>query len=148
MNPNTEAVYRAIKGHADDRGFARTTLADLTADTALSTSTVKRALAQLVAEGRIQKRSKQGGSGGLLLRISEQVTNRSRTGQRTGQNELIHNAFEYSGSGPTAPEPNQNIPIYEQVRMPPALDAETRKRGAEFFRNLRLGIKNDPESTK
>lgn len=79
---NSDIVLRAIRGRVSGQGYARTTLTELAADTALSTSTIQRAIQQLIAGGHLEKHAKRGPAGGMKLRL----TNRSQTGQNSGQN--------------------------------------------------------------
>lgn len=63
-------LLEAIKARADDRGFVRTTIDELVADTGHSRSTVKRLLAQLVADRLIAMRVKDGHGGGIQIKVS------------------------------------------------------------------------------
>lgn len=97
---NCDAVLRAIKGRSDDRGFVRTTVAELTLDTALSASTIQRAIRELVERGALQKRSKGGRGGGLLMRLPTRSQPGHQPSHQPGQNDLERDAFT---QGPPSP---------------------------------------------
>lgn len=95
MTPNADAVVRAIQELADDRGFVRTSVDDLVGATGLGRTTVKRLLEELAKSGRIEKRSKSGPTGGLLIRSTDSV----HSVQNSVQNGPNHHVSE-PGDGP------------------------------------------------
>lgn len=101
-------LITAILMRSDERGFCRTTYDELAADTGMSRSTVKRLIQQFVDAGVLQRRVKDGRSGGLLLRLETGPQTGSQTGSETGskpvQTGSAHNAFP-CGAGPSGPSP-------------------------------------------
>lgn len=141
-------VLRAIRQAADDRGYLSVTLDELVAATGLSRSTIRRALGDLAAERTIESRASRGPGGGYLIRLR---------GLNTIEHNSEHNSdfampLENFGSGglrPLEPEPNSlataelntiehNWPTGRWT--PPELPADVRKRGAQFFSEVRLGL--------
>jgi DNA-binding transcriptional MocR family regulator len=97
---NSDTILRALKRRADERGYVRTTLADLTGETGLSQSTVQRAISSLAAAGLLQKRSKGGPAGGLLVKLESW----SNPGQNPGQTDQVRDDSA-RGAAPTGPSP-------------------------------------------
>lgn len=124
MNRNTDIVYRALKGRADDRGYVRVTLAQLTTDTALSMATVRRLLQRLVDDGQIEKRSKGGASGGLLIRLRTCSEPAQKPAQKPAQNEQVRNV-----STQDPPPSGAGVLLQDSTCSEPAQTAEK----AEWF---------------
>lgn len=99
MNRNTDIILNALKRQADDRGFVRTTLVQLAADTALSRATVHRLLERLSESGDLAKRSRGGAAGGLQIRLKTVSKPSHETVSKPSQNETVRDAFT-RGSGP------------------------------------------------
>ena len=141
---NSDTVYNAISRMSDDRGFCRTTRQDLALVTGLSVRTVERILEELAGAGLIQKRSKRGQSGGLLLRVSNSSPNSSPNSSQTRQLDELRNAFTQApapkgpGAGGLLPDsnssPNSPNPRREQpVAYRPTAPADVPESGAELL---------------
>ena len=91
---SADQVHRALQRRVDDRGYVRISIDDLVLMTGFSRSTVKRALTDLVTSGLIRRRSKEGRTGGLLIRLETGPQTGPQTGPKPVQNEPVHNAFE------------------------------------------------------
>lgn len=97
------SLHRALEARADDKGDVRTTVAELVALTGFSKATIHRSLNGLVESGAIRRRSKDGRSGGLLIRL-ETVSKRSHeTVSKRSQNETVRDVVTQGGAlkGPT-----------------------------------------------
>jgi hypothetical protein len=104
MNRNTDIILNALKRRADDRGYIRTSAAEMAIDTALSRATVQRLLDRLVVDGQIDKRSQSGRTGGLLIRLKTASKPPQQTASKPPQNASQCYAFEQTVSGPSALE--------------------------------------------
>ncbi len=96
---NTVAVHDALKQRVDDRGYVRCTIDEMALATGLSRSTVKRALTQLVVDGLIRRRVKDGRSGGVLIRLETGSQTGSQTGSKPVQTDPVDHVFT-QGLGP------------------------------------------------
>lgn len=161
---NVDVVLRAIQRRMAN-GYASLTLTQLVADTELSQSTVQRAIQAIQTDNLLAVERKRGHSGGFLFGPPNWSQSGQQSGQQTGQNWSACNAFNQTGqgtsspdltsldgaqtgqqTGQTAPTPeNENVEIGEYEKWKwhiPELDAETRRRGAAFFREMRKGLNN------
>lgn len=102
---SADQVHRALQRRVDDRGYVRTSTDDLALLTGLSRRTVQRALTELVTSGLIRRRSKEGRTGGLLIRLETASETASETAPKLRQNDAVCNAFEVenvkASSGPS-----------------------------------------------
>lgn len=128
-------LEKAIKARSDDRGFCRTTIDELVADTGMSRSTVKRLIQALVDNGRLERRVKDGNRGGLLLRISTGSPTGSPTGSQPVQTGSSHSAST-RGAGPEgalSPPAVQAQPVHNRsTAYRPARPHEVPESGAEL----------------
>jgi DNA-binding transcriptional MocR family regulator len=90
---SADQVHRALQRRVDDRGYVRISIDDLVLMTGFSRSTVKRALEDLVTSGLIRRRSKEGRTGGLLIRLETGSQTGSQTGSKLVQNKPVCNAL-------------------------------------------------------
>lgn len=119
---NTVFVHRALQAKSDDRGYVRSTVNELALQTGLSPSTVKRALTQLVVDGLILRRSKEGRTGGLLIRLETGSKLGHETGSKLGQIEPVDHAFK----SPTGSEGALGRAILEVPQRDPETGSRNR----------------------
>lgn len=130
---SADQVYNALAKRADDRGYCRLTRSDLVSLTSFSLATVRRAIDELVDAGRIQRRSKGGPAGGLLIRLI--------TGSQPAHNPAQNEPERHVVKALPAPKeqeqeerryPAQNPAHSRQPAHRPALHHETPDSGAEL----------------
>jgi DNA-binding MarR family transcriptional regulator len=137
----TDDVLQALIELADDRGYVRTTLDELALMAGLSRSTVRRHLDKLEGLGWIRRKLKTGRSGGVLIRVEKVSENVSENVSNVSKHAMSFELGSGSAKQNQEPEPNSASPkTCQTVHLPPALSEDERKRGAAFFRELRLDM--------
>lgn len=91
---STDQVHRALLRRVDDRNYVRISTDDLCLMTGLSRRTIQRALTQLVHAKLIRRRSKDGRSGGLLIRLETAPETAPETASKPRQNGAVVNDLD------------------------------------------------------
>jgi len=159
---NVDFVRSAILSFVDESGHGTATRGQIAVRAGLSEATVKRAIQQIQATGSLIIECKKGHSGGYLFadpKRVKRVSQTGQTGQPNGSESFAMPCLYQSGQGPSdtdltrldatqtgqqtgQPDPIAASPAYRgpQYVHIPEMDKETRMRGAQFMREVRLSL--------